>query len=662
MIAWLALTLMAAAPPAEDAASETGGQEEPAANEGDENADAGDDDEQTRTIVVTGTRTERSQGDSPVATQVYGRREIEQSGAENLAEILEETPGVQVMRGMGGAAIGGPSVGGVGVSMQGLSPRYTVVLIDGQRTTGRVNGVMDLSRFPAEEIEQVELVRGPSSVLYGADAVAGSINLISRRPKKDHEGEAHFAYGSLNTVDLSGRVGFARKRYWGSVSGGWHRSDGWDADPSDLSTDGPRFSQFNVATTQDLEDLGPFSLGFRGSYLRRDSVLVDDQGVMGTYDRRNRTEVIQATLRPRVETKNSRLTLWTSYNLWRDQFLYDQRGSTEGDQFQDTYDHLGQLTAQYDHEVGQHTLTTGADAQLEQLTTNRIEPPTVDRQRYAIFVQDEWTPTIAPKITVLPGFRLDYDSFFGLYPTPRIALMMVPNEKWTLRASYGRGYRAPDFREMFLQFSNAGVGYMVQGNPSLVPETSWSTSISAEYRPRSWLSLGANAFDNRIQDAIAFDLINEDEEGATDIFEYVNIADATTQGVEVQGAVTILRSLTLDGSYTFAHTRDHTEDRPLPGRPRHSGTAGLRYDRRASGTAFRIRSSIFGQRSFFTVEDDVEVEQRSPPFATVDLRVSQRFFRYAQVFAGIENLLNAGNATDTILQPRTYYGGVTIRY
>lgn len=662
MITLLALLLATAASAPE--ATEPGEDDEdadadPAESDGEGDDDDVDDDGEVRTIVITGTRTEHTQRDAPVATQVYGRQEIEDSGAENLAEVLEETPGVQVMRGIGGGGFGGPTVGGVGISMQGLGPKYTVVLIDGQRTTGRVNGVMDLSRFPAEEIEQVELVRGPSSVLYGADAVAGSVNLISRRPKKDHEGEAHFAYGSLNTVDLAGRVGFSRRRYRGSVSGGWHRSDGWDADPSDLSTNGPRFSQFNIATTQDLEDLGPFSLGLRGSYLRRDSLQVDDEGVMGTFDRKNRTEAIQATLRPRVEGPSSRLTLWATYNLWRDQFLYDQRGSTELDQLQDTYDHLGQLTTQYDHEIGRHTLTTGADVQLEQITTNRIEPPTVDRQRYAIFAQDDWTPTVAPKITVLPGFRLDYDSFFGFYPTPRIALTMVPNEKWTLRASYGRGYRAPDFREMFLLFSNLGVGYTVQGNPTLVPETSWSTSISAEYRPWSWLGLAANMFDNRLQDAIAFDLVNEE---GTDLYEYINIADATTQGVETQATVSILRRLTLDGSYTFAHTRDHTENRPLPGRPRHSGTAGLRYSRPASGTTFRIRSSIFGRRSFFTIEDDVEVDRPSAPFATVDLRVSQRFFRYAQAFAGIENLLNAGNATDTILQPRTYYGGVTIRY
>ncbi|MEX1362971.1 MAG: TonB-dependent receptor [Nannocystaceae bacterium] len=613
-----------------------------------------DDDARVRTIVVTGTRTERTQAESPVATQVYGREEIDESGAENLAEVLEETPGVQISRGIGGA----------GIRLQGLDPSYTVILTDGQRTTGRVNGVLDLTRFPAEDIEQIEIVRGPSSVLYGADALAGTINLVSRRARKPHEAEVHAAYGSFRTVDLTGRVGLSRDRYSGTVTGGWHRTDGWDADPSDRSTTGPRSDQLNVSTTQHVRTRGPFSLEGRASYLRRDSLLVDAPATGAIFDRSNRSEVLQATLRPQLEGEHARLTVWASYNLFRDQFLQDQRGSTALDQSQDTFDHLGQLTAQYDHEIGTHVVSAGADFQVEQLSTERIEPSLVDRQRYALFVQDEWAPASSPKFVVLPGMRLDYDTFFGLYPTPRIAMMLVPGERWTLRASYGRGYRAPSFREMFLLFANPGVGYTVRGNPQLRAETSWSTSFSAEFRPWSQVWLAANVFDNRLQDTIVTDTADPGELDTTTLFEYVNIGEATTRGAETQAAITVLRRLTLDGSYTFVHTLDHATGRPLPGRPRHSGTAGLRFHRPASGTTVRVRSTILGERSFFidTDDDGIEQELRSDAFATVDLRVSQRLFRYAQLFAGIENLLDAGNATDNPLQPRTFYGGLNLRY
>ena len=612
------------------------------------------DDDRRRTVVVTGTRTERILADSATATQVYDRQEIEDSGGENLAEVLQETPGVIVSSG----------IGGTGIQMQGLGPSYTVILVDGQRTTGRINNVMDLSRFPAENIEQVEIVRGPSSVLYGADALAGTINLVSRKPRKPHEAEAHVAYGSFDTVDLTGRVGLSRKRYAGSLIGGWHRTDGWDADPSDETTTGPQSNQFNVATTHELGNFGPLLVWTNASYLRRDSLLIDAPASGGLFERRNRTEVIQGTLRPSLESGPSRLTLSSSYNLFRDQFLQDQQGSTELDRSQDTYDHLGQVTAQYDHRLKKHELTFGVDGQFEFLTTDRIDPEDVDRQRYALFVQDEWVPARDPRIVVLPGFRLDYDTYFGLYPTPRLSLMVVPNEKWTFRATYGRGFRAPSFREMFLLFANPSVGYTVRGNPNLRAETSWSASLSAEYRPWRWVWLAANVFDNRLQDTIVTDTRDPTDVDTATLFEYVNVGEATTRGVETQAALEVLKPLTFDGSYTFVHTVNHATGRPLPGRARNSGTVGLRYFRAAWGTGLRVRSTIIGKRAFFTDTDDDDIEEQidSPAFATVDLRLSQRFVQYVQVFAGIENILDAGNATDNPLQPRTYYGGLTVRY
>jgi len=90
--------------------------------------------------------------------------------------VLEEHPGLQVLRSFGGA-------GGVGVQMQGLDAKYTLVLVDGPRATGRVGGTIDLSRFPAEDIEQVEIIKGPASALYGSDAIAGVINIITRRTR-----------------------------------------------------------------------------------------------------------------------------------------------------------------------------------------------------------------------------------------------------------------------------------------------------------------------------------------------------------------------------------------------------------------------------------------------------------------------------------------------
>lgn len=611
------------------------------------------DDEQVRTIVVTGTRTEQSLADTPVATQVVSRTEVEESGGESLAEVLEQVPGVALTRG----------VGGTGIQLQGLDPRYTLVLVDGQRTTGRVDGTMDLSRFPAEDVGQIEIVRGPGSVLYGADALAGTINVITRRPTRPHEAEVHAAYGGLRTVDLTGRVALTRERYAGSASAGLHRTDGWDADPSDVATTGSAQALWRVGTRQELRELGPLSLLGTADYLRRDQSRVDMDAAGAVFDRRNRTEVITVGLVPRIELSASSLRVSGSYNLWRDQFVQDQRGSTALDQSQDTWDHLAQATAQYDHAIGQHAVTVGADLQAEVLRSDRIEPTRVDRQRYAILAQDEWTPSLAPRVAVVAGARLDLDTYFGIYPTPRIALMLRPSERWTIRASYGRGYRAPSFREMFLQFANPSAGYVVRGNAELRPETSWSSSVSAEVRPWSWLWLSGQVFDHRLQDTIVVDTV--DDGGEVTQFGYVNVGEAQSRGVETAAALSVLEPLALEGSYAFAHAWDVENQRLLPGRPRHQGTAGLRFHRRRWGTSLRVRATIQGRRLFYAdVDGDaVEDEQPTPPFATLDLRLGQALLaEHVQAFAGVENLLDAGDATTNPIPPRTFYGGVTLRY
>ncbi len=617
--------------------------------------DAGAPEAARRTIVVTGTRTATTLADAPVATSVVSRQEIVESGAQNVAEAIEETPGLQLTRG----------VGGTGLRLQGLDPAYTLVLVDGQRVTGRVNGVVDLTRLSAEDVAQIEIVRGPGSVLYGADALAGTINVITRRPQRPHEAEASVAYGSFGTLDLTGRAGVSRRRWSSSVTAGLHNTDGWDADPSTISTTGPRLRGWNIATAHELADLGPFSLRARAEYLRRDARRVDGSDTGAVFDRGNLTETVDATITPQLTRGPVSLTLVGHYSLFRDQFVQDQRDSTDLDQYEDTVDHLGQLGATYQHTLGTHVVTAGIDGQLERLVADRVEPGTVDRARYAMFVQDEWTPRASPRIAIVPGARVDVDSLFGAYPTPRIAVMVAPVRQFTLRAAYGRGFRAPTFRELYLRFANPSAGYVVTGNPDLRPETSWGTQISAEYVPLQQLALGVNVFDNRLRDTIVVDTEVGTAQDGTSLFGYVNIGEATTRGVEATAVASWREVIRAEGSYTYLWTHDGENDRVLPGRAVHAGTAGLRLARRRWGTVLRVRSSIFGTRTFF-VDDDGdgrESPRASPPFATLDLRLSQDVLAgHGQLFVGVDNVLDAGDATDNPIMPRGFYGGMTVRY
>ena len=125
-------------------------------------------------VVITGTRTEHRVSDSPVDVQLITDTDIRRSGARDVAELLEREGGVYVSRQAGR---------GTRIEMQGLASEHVLILINGQRVIGRINGAIDLTRLRVAQIQRIEIVKGPSSALYGSDALGGVINIITREPE-----------------------------------------------------------------------------------------------------------------------------------------------------------------------------------------------------------------------------------------------------------------------------------------------------------------------------------------------------------------------------------------------------------------------------------------------------------------------------------------------
>ena len=151
-------------------------------------------------IVVTGTRTERKLSNVAVPTTVISNNTIKLSGSLRLNDILQEQTGLFITSGTGSNAVGG-GVFGNGVQLQGLSPDHTLILLDGEPLIGRQGGVMDLSRFAVGNIRKIEMVKGPSSSLYGSDAMGGVINIITD-PLPGNNFNAGIRTGSFLNTDV----------------------------------------------------------------------------------------------------------------------------------------------------------------------------------------------------------------------------------------------------------------------------------------------------------------------------------------------------------------------------------------------------------------------------------------------------------------------------
>lgn len=620
---------------------------------GDERSgDDATDDDAIEVEVSTGTRTEHEAARAPIATEVTTREELVGSGAENVGEALEESgASIQTSNGFNGTSL----------RLRGLDAEHVLILIDGQRVTGRIGGAIDLRRLTLQNVERIEVVQGAGSVLHGGDALGGVVNVITRRPEPGVQAEARVSYGSRATLDTSGRVAGGGRR-WGLVaSGGFHQTAGWDADPSTSATTGDALRSFDLAGSGRFMLAPALELWVTGDYLQRDARGIDETTSGALLDRRNLSETGNAGVRLAWRSDDTRLSLTAHHAYFRDQYRRDQRGDDALDEYQPTDDHLTQLGVQLDQWAGKHLVTSGVDVQLEWLDTPRVVTPQGDgvaRQRLAFFVQDEWVPSTQPYISVVPALRVDFDTHFGTYPTGRLALLVAPLESLALRVAYGRGYRAPSFRDMYLAFANPAVGYRVAGNPELRPEQAWTLDLGATWTPSERVLLGVSLFDNRLRDLITTDIVQDADVEGLEVFGYVNVGHAYTRGVEAKLALELHDYVSLSGSYMLLDARDTIADRPLPGRARHQGSASFEFHHPRWGTRAFARLAAQGRRPYTSGD----AQAFAPPYATLDLRISQGLLRYLTLFVGFENLLGAGDASLTPIAPRSVYGGITFAY
>ena len=595
-------------------------------------------------IVITGTRAETPLAASPVVTEVVDRRHIVESGAETVADALAARPGLWLERG----------IAGTGVTMQGLGPKYVLVLVDGQRQLGRVDGVLDLERFAAANDEQFEIVRGPGSALYGSDALGGVVNIITRAPDEE-AAELTARIDHRRATDLSARVGGGSARLSGAASAEWQRGDAFDRTPETAGT--------TIAAYQDARgDLrGRYRGGERwqvdgsADYQRRDLRGVDATATGAILDRRNLIEVAATAARLRWTGEGTSVEARAGLGYYRDQYASDQRGSGALDQYQETIEQLIEGGAQLDRRLGDHHRASAGGELLGETLTSARQREDGDRIRGAVWLQDEWRAGAAYRWLIVPAIRVDADTQFGLHVTPRLAVRWDPLDDVAVRVSVGRGYRAPSFKELLLRFENPGAGYVVDGNPDLRPEHSTSGQAGVEWRPRRWAWISGHVYVNELRDLIT--TVTVDGGGAgPQRFGYDNLGRARTSGAEA--AATLGRDrLALELGYAYTRARDLDTAMALDGVPGHRVSAALRWRDPAEGLTAVAEVVATGPRPYQLAGGVVETDPRFD----VRARIARRFGDRLDLFLGVDNLLDAGDDQLDPIAPRTLYTGATAR-
>jgi len=299
-------------------------------------------------------------------------------------------------------------------------------------------------------------------------------------------------------------------------------------------------------------------------------------------------------------------------------------------------------------------VSAGLDGTLEALDSARLADGTAARGRGALYVQDDWTLRDADvRVALSPGARLDVDSQFGLHTTPHLALRVDPRPDLTFRATLGRGYRAPEFKELYLAFDHASYGYALLGNADLQPETSTGGTLDARWTRGAALELRTRGWWNEVTDLIDPQLVAEGSAGTTAQYRYVNRGRAVTRGVTVGFGTLGQRAVGGALDYTRTDARDRTSDALLDGRAPHHVTGTLRVRPHDAVVTDLVMDASSARP--FTLDG---VTTWAAPHVLLDARVAWTAPYDLTLEAGARNLLDTRDDATLRLAPRTFYAGL----
>ncbi len=567
------------------------------------------------TIVITAARREQRLKDAVVPTEVISRAEIERTGASDVAALLQQFTGMQLD---GGVASFGGVGGGQGIMLQGMDSRRVLILVDGQQVVGRVNGDLDLSRFPLAGVERIEVVKGPQSTLYGSEAIGGVVNIVTRPARGETSAEAQVLAGNRGRLDATAGGRRAQGKLRLAADASLRSSDLAVGIPGDLGTRNERWTAMPAVEYRASD-----------AWTLRSSALVSEQSQRYRFGQLFRfVDDQQIGGRASGEWRRGATRLTPLVHLSR--FDHLERASTGSRPVRGSGDR--DVQSLLEAEVTGTTLLrsavvdAGVEARRERITSDRI--PGDARVLDAVEGYAQLTTARGP-VTLVPGLRLVEHSVFGGFAAPRVAAMWRPRAELALRGSVGRGFRAPDFKELYLSFANPAIGYAVVGNPDLRPERSTSLQLGAEWTPSfGWLRIGL--FDNDFRDFIAF---TGDPSGA---FTYSNVERGSTRGVETE--VSVARGAwRVDVGHAYLEARDD-RGRPLPSRPAHSGRVGLNAPLPGAGAL--AATWVVTGRTPITVGLELESTEEQPTFERLDLKATLPLRAGLRLLAGVDNALD----------------------
>lgn len=649
-------------------------------------------------VAVTAQYKKQAAEDAVHQVKVINEEKIKSMGAQNLRDVFTNELNIRISQDF---ALGSS------MSLQGVSGQNVKILIDGVPLTGRLNGNIDISQINLNNVERIEIIEGPLSVSYGTDALAGTINIIT---KKEVEGNysvsSYNFYESIGNYNNNIKFGWADKKNSVSLSFSRNYFDGWSAGDApfyynfDPVADSSRFQDWKpkeqlFGTVNYRRRFGDLTLDLTSDYFWEEVINKGRlrppffQTAFDDYYKTTRFNN-SATLHGEVGD-NKNLNVIVAYNhfqrrkntYFRDlTTIEDQLSTSPGAQDTSTFNNfISRGTFSTSEENRWYNYEIGYEIDREIGFGPRILQGQQVIGDYALFSTAEINPF--DRFTVRPGLRLIHNTAYEapLVPSLNLRYKIIENKEkrssLTARASYARGFRAPDLKELYFFFVD--INHNIQGNPDLVAEHSHNFNFSSTFKKRYktlQTKFTVSGFYNQIENMIGL----AQSEGT--LFTYFNINRFETTGGNLIAEFAFNNFTIQAGGSYIGRYNQFTDDPNSPTQEPFlfspEGQLNLAYNFRKIGLKISSFYKYTGEMPIVRVGNDGNPTTTIiDDFNTLDLTLTKDFWdNRIQLTIGAKNLFNVtningimpggahsgGGSSMAVAMGRTYFAALNFQF
>lgn len=570
-------------------------------------------------VTVTGTRAQVNRNNVPMTISVIDRREIEESSESALLPVLSDRiPGMFVTeRGVTGFGVSSGGSGGITMRGVGGSPTTEVlILIDGHPQYMGIMGHHLPDAYVASDVEKVEVIRGPASILYGSNAMGGVINIITRKQNRDGwNANGRLMYGSYDTQKYMANAGLKKGKYDGFVSINHDRTDG-HRDNSDFHiTNAYARSGYNIS--ENFRLWGDVSIA---SYKAQNPGTED----IPMFD--NISNILRGVASVSLENDygktNGVLKLFYNFGMHKINDGYGKGGTPRDFRFRSNDNNWGVSLYQIFRPFSGNIITGGIDFKSfgghawNRYEDNRPNADIVDTTVYEIAGYAIVQQTLFDKLTLNGGIRLEHNKSYGNEWIPQIGFAYRPYETTVIKGSISKGFRSPTIREMFMWGT---------ANSDLKPErmTNYEVSVGQKFL-NGRLNAELTGFIADGSNLIKTESV-EDDKGNKRMVN-MNTGDFLNRGIEFSLMWHASHNLRLHSNYSFLDMRE-----PVVYAPKQQFFFSASYQLKK----WNVSASYKFIDDLYTVTGDKPVKES---YGLVDAKVSFHPVKMLELFIKGENL------------------------